>query len=133
MSRLREIIDIVNATEENAFDDLAEMLKPEDFDRYSAGEVYESCLGYDPVSYFDKKEIDDKVKALDTECMPEGVASIVVDESERIANFAYEVFDDRRSDFMDEAINQAVSDVTGWDRSTYNEEDIDDDMFDEDE
>lgn len=117
MSRLKEIIDIVTATEENSFDDLVELLKPEDLDRYSAGEVYESCLGYNPTSYFDKREITEKVKSLDTSNMPEGVASIVIDESDRISDFAYEIFDERRSEFMDEAIDAAVSEVTGWDSS----------------
>lgn len=135
MSRLQQILDIVNATEESAFDDLTEMLKPGDLDRESAGEVYESCLGYDPTSYFDRREIKDKVQALTTSDMPEGVASIVEDESERISDMAYDIYDERRSEFMDEAIDAAVSDITGWDRSTDDDdiEDVLDDLSDEED
>ena len=114
MSKLQEILDIVNATEESSYNDLLDLLKPEVHNRYEAGEVFEVCIGYDPISYYDKKEIVEKVKTLDTSNMPEGVASVFNDKVDRISEFAHEYFDNRRPEFMDEVIAEAVSDVTGW-------------------
>lgn len=127
MSRLQEILDIVNATEESSYDDLAELLKPEALDRDSAGEIYSATLGYDPTSYFDKKEISDKVHTLATESdIPEDVSTSILDDEEDIAETAYNKFEERRSDFMDEVIEETITEKTGW---SENEED---DEYDED-
>ena len=127
MSRLQEILDIVNATEESSYDDLAELLKPEALDRDSAGEIYSATLGYDPTSYFDKKEIADKVHTLATESdIPEDVSTTILDDEEDITETAYGKFDERRSDFMDEVIEETIAEKTGW---SENEEDDD---YDED-
>lgn len=132
MSRLDEILTIVSATEESAYDDLAELLKPESLNRDNAGEIYEAMLGYDPTSYFDKKEIADKVHTFATDTdMPEDVASVVLEDEIRISNSAYEKFDDRRSDFMDEVVEEAITEATGWSSTDTDDVDVDDEYDDE--
>ena len=93
MSRLKEILDIVSATEDSD-DVLLELLKPEAMTREEAHEVYESCLGYDPMTYFDKRDIENYVDQI--------IAC------ENITEIARKIVADNRNDIIEKAVEKAT-------------------------
>jgi hypothetical protein len=136
--RLEELMDIVRATSDQDVDDFVDLMKPDSFSRAEMQQVYEETLGYDPTSYFDKKDIgniSDRIATYpDT---PQEAVDYINDSKEELVDTAYDIFDDGRQEFLQAAVEQAIEEATGVavDADVIEDEDDDDgrDSFDEDE
>ena len=111
MSRLKEILDIVSATEDSD-DVLLELLKPEAMTREEAQEVYETCLGYDPTSYYDMSDIKNCINLLaSNEKLPKTIAEVVSEHRDDIAQTAFERFNGSRESYISDAVINAIYDA----------------------
>ena len=134
MSRLKDILDIVTSSGEEADSLLADLLKPEYMTREEAQETFETCIGYDPTSYYDKKDIVMHIDTvIEAENTPEDVVQTIVEEKDEIANVAYKNFDISRQDFLAACANAAIEEVTGYDVDVVVDIDDDDSSDEEDE
>lgn len=136
-NRLTEILDIVSASGEESDSLLADLLKPEDMTREQAQEVFEEAIGYDPTTYFDKKDIKQCVDDLiEDKSIPEEVSSSISKDKDEIVDVAFQIFDESREAHVSDAVSEAVHESLGFDLySSDNDEDEyeeDDDYDDED-
>lgn len=134
MSRLKEILDIVTANGEEAVDDLMQLMRPEEYNRDDMGQTFEDTIGYDPTSYYDKKDIKEQIREFqDEESVPDEVYEYL--RSDTIEEDAYEKFDDVRMDHVRNVVVDTVLDETGYDlnEKTYPDEDVTLDDIDEEE
>lgn len=128
MSRLKNILDIVSATGEESDSILAELLKPENMTREQAQEMFEDAVGYDPTSYFDKKDIENHINSLmDDDNTPDDVVSVISEDVPGIVDSAFDKFDESRQEYLEAAVADVIYEATGWDSS------IEDDGDDEEE
>ena len=63
-TRLEEILSIVTANSEEAVDDFLVIAHPENHEKEEIQETFEEVIGYDPLSYFDKKELGEKLDSM---------------------------------------------------------------------
>lgn len=111
MSRLKEILDIVSATEDSD-DVLLELLKPEAMTREEAQEVYEACLGYDPTTYYDVEDIRNFINVvLESDIITEEVKSFLVAHRDDLEEHAYEYYERTRPEFVQESVASAVYEI----------------------
>lgn len=131
-NRLNEIIAIVNANSEEDVSDLLTLMSPDNTPKEEIQETFEEVIGYDPLSYFDKKELGEKLNSMieDRET-PEDVAEDLVNQKDEIVDAAYEIFDDSKSDYLDEALNEAIEEKVGYVADPDNDDDSNDDFDDE--
>ena len=141
MSRLKEIIDIVTANSEENVDDFLDLMKPDSHDRDEMSAIYEETLGYDPSSYFDKRELGNIADAIagDPET-PSAVVDAIGESKDDLVETAYNIFAEGRSAaFLPAAMEEAIEELTGIpvDIDVEEDEDEDDDddyeMEDDDE
>ncbi len=126
-ARLDEICKIVLANTDDAIDDLIDLMKPESMSREEMRSNFESVVGYDPISYHDKKEISDSVHALrDTDVLSEKQEDVLTENHEEIVNDAYDRFSDKyRSDALNDALTETLADWAGIDYAAADEEEND--------
>lgn len=131
-NRLNEIIAIVNANSEEDVSDLLTLMSPDNTPKEEIQETFEEVIGYDPLSYFDKKELGEKLNSMieDRET-PKDVAEDLADQKDEIVDAAYEIFDDSKSDYLDEALNEAIEEKVGYVADPDNDDDSNDDFDDE--
>lgn len=116
MSRLNDILDMLTSSGEESDALLADLLKPESMTREEAQETFDSCLGYDPTTYFDKRDIEKHVdNFIESEDTPDDVATVVIEEKDNIVRDAFQRFDESRDDYLVEAAYDAISEITGYD------------------
>lgn len=126
-ARLDEICKIVSANTDDAIDDLIDLMKPESMSREEMRSNFESVVGYDPISYHDKKEISDSVHALrDIVVLSEKQEDVLAENHEEIVNDAYDRFNDKyRSDALNDALTETLADWAGIDYAAADEEEND--------
>ena len=131
-NRLNEIIAIVNANSEEDVSDLLTLMSPDNTPKEEIQETFEEVIGYDPLSYFDKKELGEKLDSMieDRET-PEDVVEDLADQKDEIVDAAYEIFDDSKSDYLNEALNEAIEEKVGYVADPDNDDDSNDDFDDE--
>ena len=131
-TRLEEILSIVTANSEEAVDDFLVIAHPENHEKEEIQETFEEVIGYDPLSYFDKKELGEKLDSMiENHETPEDVAEDLADQKDEIVDAAYEIFDDSKSDYLDEALNEAIEEKVGYVADPDNDDDSNDDFDDE--
>ena len=119
MSRLKDILDIVTSTGEEADSLLVDLLSPDRMTREEAQETFEMCIGYDPISYYDKKDILMHIDSIiDAEETPEDVAQTIGEDKREIADMAYEYFDLARQEILAGCVENAIEEKTGYDPSS---------------
>ena len=80
-NRLNEIIAIVNANSEEDVSDLLTLMSPDNTPKEEIQETFEEVIGYDPLSYFDKKELGEKLDSMiENHETPEDVAEDLYNE-----------------------------------------------------
>lgn len=127
MSRLKEILDIVTANSEEDIDSLLDMMSPQNFERSEMSEVFESNIGYDPISYYDKKRLVEMVEELEVSPdISEDVSELIKDSRESIVDEAYEVFDDNRDEYLKKSLDHVVEDKYGYEPDTDLDDEDDD-------
>ena len=131
-NRLNEIIAIVNANSEEDVSDLLTLMSPDNTPKEEIQETFEEVIGYDPLSYFDKKELGEKLDSMiENHETPEDVEEDLADQKDEIVDAAYEIFDDSKSDYLDEALNEAIEEKVGYVADPDNDDDSNDDFDDE--
>lgn len=131
-NRLNEIIAIVNANSEEDVSDLLTLMSPGNTPKEEIQETFEEVIGYDPLSYFDKKELGEKLDSMiENHETPEDVAEDLADQKDEIVDAAYEIFDDSKSDYLNEALNEAIEEKVGYVADPDNDDDSNDDFDDE--
>lgn len=128
---LENVLQIVSATSDQSFSDLVDLMKPEDFSREEMQETYEETLGYDPTTYFDRRDIETIVdKIVDDVNTPDEALGYIEDQKESIVDDAFEQFDSNREVFLQASVEQVIEEATGVE---VNADITDDDESDEDE
>ena len=132
-TRLGEILQIVSANSEDAYDDLADIMRPENASREEMSTMLEAALGYDPISHYDKQTISGIVSDIEAdENTPIEVVSYIENNRSDIIDRAYEVFEDGRdTGFLPAAVEEVIEEATGVEidiePSIPDEDDSDDD------
>lgn len=130
MSRLKEILQIATANSEDAFDDLADLMSPEKFTKEELSSNMEEALGYDPISYHDKKFMEEYFdKLLDNPDISSADKLSMKEDKERILSDAYEIYQVDSEEAMESAVDASCAryGIIIPDNSEYdeNEEDAD--------
>ena len=124
MSKLKEILDIVSANSEEDVDNLLEMMSPQNYTRSEMSEIMESGVGYDPMSYYDKRRLGDLVDQMKEDSnLPDDVDTLLKDK-EALVDASYDAFDENRDSYLKDSLDQVIEEKTGY---------TDDDSEDDDE
>ena len=129
---LENVLQILSATSDQSFDDLADLMKPEDHSREEMQETYEETLGYDPTTYFDKRDMKNIINRLASdENTPDEALDYIKNQEETLLDEAFEQFDSGRGVFLQAAVEQVIEEATGVEIDADLPEDFDD--FDDDD
>ena len=106
MNYFEAIKSAANAeTDDDVMDVIIKMSEPEKMDRKEAQETYTEYLGYDPTTYYDEKEIDDKLRKFEVE---EGNPRSLVENHDAIVDSAMKIYEMNRDYNEASAIKQAM-------------------------
>lgn len=129
-TRLEELCKMVSADSEDAIDDILDLLKPADMTREEMSVNFEQAVGYDPISYHDKKELSGSVEALrDTDILTPEQEDYLKEKSMVVVDEAYDRFNTSyRPTALNDALTETLADLAGIDYSATEElvEDVDD-------
>ena len=132
MSRLEEVLQIASANSEEAFDDLADIMSPDKFTKEELSSNMEQALGYDPISYHDKRFMEEYFdKLLDSPDISSADKLSMKDDKEKILSDAYAMYQADSEGAMMSAVDASCAryGIMIPDNSEYdeNEEDADED------
>lgn len=135
---LEELLDIVTATDPTAADDFLDLLKPEKFDKVEMGSIFDATLGYNPIDYYDKKDISSYIEdILAHPDIPDDIKTFVKDNRDDIIDESYRQFEQDRAMFMHGPVDAYIEECTGTDitkiMDPFSDDDEDFDLTDEDE
>lgn len=138
MSRLDELLQIASANSEEAFNDLADLMSPEKFTKEELSSNMEEALGYDPISYHDKKFMEEYFdKLLDNPDISSADKLSLKDDKEKILSDAYTMYQVDSEGTMMSAVDASCAryGIIIPDNSEYdeNEEDVDEDDDEDDD
>lgn len=130
---LENVLQILSATSDQAFDELADLMKPENHSRVEMQETYEEALGYDPTTYFDRRDMKDIVSRIeDDPNTPDAALDYIKDQGDTLIDDAFEKFDSEREVFLQAAVEQVIEEDTGVEIDADLPEDFEDSDFDND-
>lgn len=132
-TRMEDILAIVTANSDEAVDDFLVLTHPETSSKEELQETFEETLGYDPTSYFDYATLRvmlDNMK--NNEDVPKDVIETIESEQEDIIKEAYDKFDSDRNIHLQEALDYAIEERTGFSLNNI-ENESDDEEYDEEE
>lgn len=125
---LENVLQIVSATSDQSFEDLADLMRPEDHSREEMQETYEETLGYDPTTYFDRRDMKDIVERIaDDPNTPDEALGYIKDQGDDLIDDAFDQFDSSREVFLQAAVEQVIEEATGVEVNA----DLSDDDFDD--
>lgn len=135
MGRLEEILQIVSANSEESIDDVLTLLSPDALPKEEIQETFEEVLGYDPTTYYDIKDIHDRIDKIMDADIPKEVSDFLASDKQLVAQESFDVFEENKPKYFDESISQVILDKTGHDimEDTDLEDDDDDDDIVEDD
>lgn len=122
-TRLGELCNMLSADSEDAFDDVMTLLKPDNMSRDEMSANFEHTVGYDPISYHDKKELTSSVEALrDTDMLTPEQEEYLADKGNVVVDDAYDRFNSKyRSNALNDALTETLADTVGVDYSATEE------------
>lgn len=107
MNYFEAIKSAANAeTDDDIMDVIIKMSEPEKMNRNEAQEAYTEYLGYDPTTYYDEKEIDEKLTKFEVE---EGNPRSLVESHDAIVESAMSIYEANRDYGQALAIKQAMT------------------------
>lgn len=103
-----------NASEDDISEDLIRMADPNSFDSRDEMEShFESCLGYNPMEYFDRKTIDEQFDEILNDA-PYSVQNQLRDKREEIIDRTLECSDDIGDTVLRKVFVGVIKDTIGW-------------------
>ena len=136
MGRLEEILQIVGANSEENVDDMLALLSPDALSKEEIQQTFEDVIGYDPTSYYDIKDIHKRIDKIMDSDVPEEVVDFLSTDKQLVAQESFDIFEDNKPKYFDEAIAEVVLDKTGHDimeDTDLEEEDEDEDEISDDD
>lgn len=140
MSQLKNILDIVSASGEESDEVLMDLLKPEKMTREEAQVAFDNALGYDPTTFFDKRDIENHVESfIADDSTPDDISTMITDSKDLIIDEAFDIFDANRESYLRDSVAQAVYNNTDYpavatmddDAGDYDDDEEYDDMDDD--
>ena len=101
MKSLKEVLDICNANGEEGLETLFRIMEPED-DRDEMGTVFEDTIGYNPITYYDEKDID----ALIEDVTEESIREMIKERHDEIVE---ETLKNHRESIVDDFANAVIT------------------------
>lgn len=92
-------------TDDDVMEVINKLSEPAAMDRATARDTYNEYLGYDPTTYWDRSEIDDKLRQFEVD---EGNPRSLVEAHDEIVNAAMTLFETNRDYTQSVAIKQAL-------------------------
>lgn len=130
---LENVLQILSATSDQSFDDLVDLLKPDEYSREEMQETYEETLGYDPTTYYDRRDMQAYAERLANDLnTPNEAVDYIKDQGDALIDEAFDQFNDSREVFLQAAVEQVITDATGVEIDIDLSEDYEDLMDDED-
>lgn len=115
---MNELLDIINATDPDSGEEFLKLLQPEKFDRYEMGSILEAALGNDLTSYYDKKDINDYLKFIEShEMIDDDLKQYIKDNREEIIKVCFDDFDSQRVIYSHGAVDAYLEEIFGYDIS----------------
>lgn len=125
-TRMEDILAIVTTNSDEAVDDFLTLMNPDNSTKEEIQETFEEVIGYDPTSYFDYgtlKVMLENMKHSDD--IPKDIIDVLESEEDEIIKEAYEKFDSDRNIFLQDALNYAIEEKTGFNPGSSDVEDDD--------
>ena len=115
MSKLLDyMVRCSNATYDDAVDDLLRMADPTNYDSQDEMEDhFEECLGYNPLTYFDKKFIEEQFDEVIASA-PYSVRDQLRTKHDEIIDRTLECIDDVNDTVIRKVFIDVIKDTTGW-------------------
>lgn len=133
-TRLEEVLAIANATSEESVDDVLTLLHPDSHKKEEIQESFEEVIGYDPTSYFDRKELDEMLESIrDDIGTPSDVKDYITNNKEELVTETYNQFDSDRLEHLRDAVNKVLKEKFGWDCFGFDDIEDDEEELDEDD
>lgn len=137
MATLQNLLDIVTANSEDVIDNFLDLMRPDDFTREEMGVIYEDTVGYDPISYYDKKDMRDYADQIaENPTTPQEVVDYIKESRDELVEEAYSLLDLSRENNIQACVESVINDKFGIDldlddESIEDENDGDDGVDDE--
>ena len=123
-TRLEEILSIVTANSEEAVDDFLVIAHPENHEKGEIQETFEEVIGYDPTSYFDYDTLKVLLENMKNSGeLPKDVIEVIESDTDEILKEAYDKYDSDRSIYLQDALNYAIEEKTGFNPGMEDEDD----------
>lgn len=134
-TRMEDILAIVTANSDEAVDDFLVLTHPENSSKEEIQETFEEVLGYDPTSYFDYGTLRVMLENMkNSEDIPRDVIEVLESDEEEILKEAYEKFDADRNMYLQDALNFAIEERTGFNPHGSDDDESEDEYdYDEEE
>ena len=126
-TRMEDILAIVTANSEEAVDDFLSIMNPEKSSKEELQETFKEVIGYDPTSYFDYGTLKVMLENMkNSNEIPRDVIEVLESDEDEIIKEAYEKFDSERNIYLQDALNYAIEEKTGYNPGSEVEDDEDD-------
>jgi len=109
----------VHADSEDDLDFLFDLMKPTD-DREEMGKIYENSIGYNPLDYFDEKDLRKKFKGI-LEAAPVSVKSELKDKEDSIISRTIIRKNELLEDHLSILLANEIFTETGWASPSYDD------------
>lgn len=108
---------VSSASLDDASDDIVKMADPGSFDTKSdLQEHFETVLGYDPINYFPRKFLEDKLQEL-ADIAPFSVREQIYSKQETIIQQSLECISDLDTSILNKVLNAVLEYNVGWNSS----------------
>lgn len=116
---MNELLDIINASDPEAGEEFLKLLQPEKFDRYEMGSILEATLGHDLTNFYDKEDIRNYLKFIESHESPDidEVKEYIKDNREEIIKACLDEFDSTRIVHIHGAVDAYLEEIFGYDIS----------------
>lgn len=115
---MNELLDIIKASDPEAGEEFLKLLQPEKVDRYEMGSILEATVGNDLTSYYDKKDISDYLKFIEShDLIDDEVKAYIKDNREEIIKVCFDDFDSQRAPMLHATVDGYLEEVLGYDIS----------------
>lgn len=116
MKSLKEVLDLIQADDDQSVADLYDLMRPDQHSDAEMQAMYEDALGYDPTTFFEKREMANIAnRIMDSDVVPEEASTYVRDNFDDIVTSSYEAYQENKPIFQQAAVEQCISERVGID------------------
>lgn len=117
MKSLKEVLDTIQANDDQSVEDLYDLMRPDQHSDAEMQAMYEDALGYDPTTFFEKREMVNIANRImnSGDVVPEEAIVYVRENFDDVVESSYEAYLENKPIFQQAAVEQTISERVGVD------------------